>query len=100
MAKARKQRTQKLQIVATRRGEVRFDTQYTAIGAARSAVKLAKQGYLVDVKADHSGHLKMHCVAVKRRGRSDAPGTFTKGGAHCTMKPAFKKQVKGLAGLR
>jgi hypothetical protein len=91
-----KQRTQKLAITGNRRGEIRFETAYNARDAARAATAMAKKGYLVDVTAFHSGRLKMRCVPVKRSGAlSPHPLHYDKPGAHCTVKPPFKKQIKG-----
>jgi hypothetical protein len=91
MAKTRKQRTQKLTITGHRRGEVRFATAYTALEAARAATKLTHQGYKVQVTATHSGHVKMTCEPQLHK--------HAKFFAGCKINPAFKKQIKGLAGL-
>lgn len=95
--KTRRQRTQKLTITGNRRGEIRFETKYNARDAARAATAMAKKGYLTDVTAFHSGHKKMSCVPVMRGKHGGR--TYDKAVAHCTIKPAFKKQIKGLAGL-
>ena len=89
----KKQREQTLRVNGRRQGEIRYYTAYTAQEAARKAVAMARDGWLTDVTAT-SGHLKMRCVPVKR-GRNR---NYDKPGAHCTIKPAFKKQIKGLAG--
>ena len=93
MAKAPRQKFQKLSITGNRHGEIRFETKYNARDAARAATALAKRGYLVDVTAFDSGHRKMRCVPVMRGEHKSR--VYTKPGAHCTIKPAFKKQIKG-----
>jgi hypothetical protein len=100
--KARKQRTQKLTVTGNRRGEIRYHTAYTAQEAARKATKMARDGWKTTVTSAHSGHVKMTCEPQvrgwadrRRRERNDRVGPH----AECKIKPAFKKQIKGLAGI-
>jgi hypothetical protein len=87
MAKKKKPpATMKLAVNALRRGEIRYDTEYTAPAAARNAVKRARDGYTVEVKAWDSGHLKMTCKPGIKKGKTVAV---------CDIKPAFKKAIRG-----
>lgn len=85
-----RQKTQKLSINGIRRGELRYDTQYNATDAARSATKLARQGYQVTVqpwRSTGSRNIAMTCEpVVAKRGSKTV--------AVCKMTPAFKKQLK------
>jgi len=87
---ARKQKFQKLAVNAQRHGTSHFDTQYNARDAAQSAIKYARDGWTVEVKDWNTDHLKMTCW----------PGAKTTCGGKvigtCEIKPAFKKQIKGL----
>jgi hypothetical protein len=83
---ARRIKTQKLQVSAQRRGEIRFHTAYTAPEAARVAAKMARQGWTVEVQDWQSGRVKMKCRPGSKRDRAFAA---------CEIKPAFKKQIRG-----
>lgn len=89
MARTRKQRTQKLFLHGERRGVVVFDQAYTAIEAARAATKMARKGYKVKVTG----------TGPKVRMTCEPKVAGTKTVVTCSITPAFKKQVKGLAGV-
>lgn len=85
---ARSPKTEKLQISALRRGEIRFDTKYTAPEAAKSATRFARQGWTVEVQSGHRTKrttVFMKCVPVVKGSK-----TFAK----CSMTPAFKKRIR------
>ncbi len=92
MAK-RGQKTMKLLISGMRRGEMRFNTEYTPREAARSATKMARAGFDVQVKLP-SGHVKMTC-APKGGYTKGSAASGKRGIASCQIKPAFKKLIKG-----
>jgi hypothetical protein len=83
---------EKLNISALRSGEIRFATAYSAPEAAKIATKMARQGWRVEVQAWGSGHVKMKCEPDWKYRASDTPRGVRF--ARCTMKPAFKKQLK------
>jgi hypothetical protein len=90
----KKPKFEKLNISALRRGEIRFATAYSAPEAAKIATKMARQGWRVEVQAWGSGHVKMKCEPdwkYPNRGRGENRKHDI---ARCTMKPAFKKQLK------
>jgi len=83
--------TEKLAVNSERRGQMKFDTAYTATEAARMATKLAKAGWKVTVQLwGHGGTRRgilMTCTPATGRRRQTAT-------AHCTVTPAFKKRIK------
>lgn len=90
MARAPKQKTEKYSVNGIRRGELRYDTKYNATDAARSATKLARQGYSVTVQPWASLGTKRNVMMTCE----PASGVRTKkGNARCTMVPSFKKQI-------
>lgn len=97
---ARKWPTKKYQITSTRRGTSRFDDAYDARAAARTATKRALEGYRAEVVTFGSGrsarrtvHMTCEPTIVENTLK---PGSDPRAVARCTLKPAFKKRVKGL----
>lgn len=88
---SRRPKTEKLSVNMSRRGELRYETAYTAPEAARIATKYAKQGWRVKVQSWQS-------LGTKRGVQMTcAPTSSTKTSktyASCEIAPAFKKRLK------
>jgi hypothetical protein len=97
---ARKWPTKKYQITSTRRGTSRFDDAYDAREAARTATRRAIEGYRAEVVTFGAGargrrmvHMTCEPTVVENTLK---PGSTPRAVARCSLKPAFKKRVKGL----
>lgn len=95
----RKWPTKKYQIASRRGLTSAFDDAFDAREAAKVAVRRARQGYTVEVQTfagggfgSRVGRKTVH-MTCKPADRQVKAGRVV---ADCTIKPAFKKRIKGL----
>jgi len=80
----------KLAVNALRKGEMRYETAYDAPEAARIATRWARAGWKVEIQNWRSlgtkRHVYMTCEPAARKGKTIAL---------CSIKPSFKKEIRG-----